>query len=99
MIRLMYGNPGSGKTASMAREIALGLHGRDTYTNISMPKCDRAVKIKNEMIVKRAVVGMTKPKTGSLNPPSGTPEQDYYRVLLFTTAEIPGIECHNLLNP
>ena len=99
MIRLMYGNPGSGKTASMAREIALGLHGRDTYTNISMPKCDRAVKIKNEMIVKRAVVGMTKPKTGS---PQEIVElslnAEYWRNI-GRPINVCIDECHNLLNP
>lgn len=56
MIIICLGNPGSGKTASVVRELALRNNGRTTYTNIDFKKKLPHVKtIEASMIVTKEV--------------------------------------------
>lgn len=55
MIRIVLGNVGSGKTASIVRRIVLNHEKRNWYTNIQMYGVPQNKEIKAEMIVKKVL--------------------------------------------
>lgn len=68
MIRLMLGKMGSGKTASMVREIVLNVDDKTTFSNIIINnKQKNVVTIKRDMIIKRDEVGFKKDGTPIYN--------------------------------
>ena len=60
MIRIVLGNVGSGKTATMVRELIKNDSGRVTYSNIKTPHIKNNVEITREMLVKTEQIGMRK---------------------------------------
>ncbi len=60
MIRLSFGNPGSGKTACEVREIFLNKNNRKTYSNIQTKGIKHNITIKPEMIVQKKEKGQSR---------------------------------------
>jgi hypothetical protein len=63
MIRIMLGNPGSGKTACMVREMTLNPSHRKTYSNIITNGVKNHVLLTHDMIIKRDVIGQRRDGT------------------------------------
>lgn len=53
MIEIVLGNIGSGKTASVVKDLVLNLDGRTTYSNIQTKNVKNNILIKPEMIIKK----------------------------------------------
>jgi len=60
MIRIVLGQVGSGKTASVVRELVNGFGDRPTYTNIHIRKAKNVRQITADMIFKKEVVKVKK---------------------------------------
>ena len=68
MIILSLGNPGSGKTASIVREMAMEASGRKSYSNIITKRIKSNSIINPEMIVSKNIVKTIKKKSGEMEP-------------------------------
>lgn len=65
MITISLGNVGSGKTASIVREMYLNKSNRLTYTNIQTKGLKNVKLINADMIIHKEVIGEKKKKDGS----------------------------------
>lgn len=68
MIIISLGNPGSGKTASIIREMYLMKSNRKTYSNIITKGMKNNVLINPDMIVKKDLIRTIKKKSGDTEP-------------------------------
>jgi hypothetical protein len=97
MIKLVLGNIGSGKTASIVREMVLNEDGKTTYSNIILKnKKSNAVQIKRNMIFveKEFIINGKKIKKTILN-------SDFWKEVRDTHPEGINVvidEAHTLLN-
>jgi len=61
MIILVYGNVGSGKTASIIKDVVTKMNKMPTYSNVTMMKpVPNVIPIKAEMIINKEVIGQKK---------------------------------------
>lgn len=65
---MFVGNPGSGKTATAVREMALMSSGRPIITNIKTRHLKHCTLLKPDMIIKRELVGVRKKRDGKEEP-------------------------------
>lgn len=68
MIIISLGNPGSGKTVSIVREMAKNVTNRKTYSNIMTNKIKNNILISPEMIVKKEIIRIKKKRSGETEP-------------------------------
>lgn len=99
MIRICLGAPGSGKTASVVRELAMNKDSKTkTYSNIITTDIKNNVRLKPEMLIKKVEVGKKK---------DGTPiykqefNKEFWKNIIDKKEKINIVidEAHTLLNP
>jgi len=99
MIRLYFGNVGSGKTVHAVRDMYLTKNRMATYSNIKTKKLKNSKLIDGSMIIKREIVDHKKKRDGTVVPVEKLKlNSEFWREKSDEPLSVILDEAHNILN-